>query len=426
MATDASILMGYRAPKLTTPQEMYAQKAQFDQNELANRLGTMKMQEYEQGIADKNALSGIYKNFGTDGAANVDLLFKGGRGKEALEMQKAQREAEKEASITSKNKMETAGKKLDLAGQAFGYVRSNPSVENANAALDYLGQNGVYNPEQVAQYKQKVLSDPSKVGEMADMAYRAALGVKEQLFKTETRNTGGTTDTLAIDPVTGKAQISNSVRNTQSPDSVASTAQQKYATDSSATNSRLNRQQSASQFDIKQSDAALVRGQSKVPPGYRAKLDGNLEAIPGGPADLKINAAGVAKTSDANDVLGLLDEIDKILPKATGGIFGTGVDAALGAANVTTIGANATSQLKAIEGALISKMPKMSGPQSDKDVLLYRQMAGEVGNSMLPVAKRQAAANMVRTLNEKYAGMAEGSSKANAKPAMPAGFEVIR
>lgn len=231
MATDASILLGYKAPQITSPQEMYAQKAQFDQNELANRLGTMKMQEYESGIADKNALSGIYKNFGTDGAKNVDLLFKGGRGKEALELQKSQREAEKEASITGKNQMETAGKKLDLAGQAFGYVRSNPSVENAHAALDYLGQNGVYSPEQVTQYKQKVLSDPSQVGAMADMAFRAALGAKDQLFKIETRNIGGTTDTLSIDPVTGKTRVMNSVQNTQSPDSVASTATQRRGQD---------------------------------------------------------------------------------------------------------------------------------------------------------------------------------------------------
>jgi hypothetical protein len=63
-----------------------------------------------------------------------------------------------------------------------------------------------------------------------------------------------------------------------------------------------------------------------------------------------------------------------------------------------------------LQGALVSKMPKMSGPQSDKDVLLYREMAGQVGDSTIPVARRQAAAAEVRRLNEKYAGMQPGDS----------------
>ena len=57
------------------------------------------------------------------------------------------------------------------------------------------------------------------------------------------------------------------------------------------------------------------------------------------------------------------------------------------------------------------KMPKMTGPQSDKDVQLYREMAGQVGDPMVPRAQRQAAAATIRKLNEKYAGMPQGSSK---------------
>jgi len=145
--------------------------------------------------------------------------------------------------------------------------------------------------------------------------------------------------------------------------------------------------------------------------GYRIGPDGDAEYIPGGPADLKINAAGVAKTNDAKDVLGLLDEVDALLPKATGSYIGAGVDALAGSAGYGTKGAESTAQLKALEGALVSKMPKMSGPQSDKDVLLYKQMAGQVGDNTIPVNQRQAASRMIRKLNERYAGVAEGSSR---------------
>jgi len=81
---------------------------------------------------------------------------------------------------------------------------------------------------------------------------------------------------------------------------------------------------------------------------------------------------------------------------------GAGIDAAAGAVGYSTEGAQKTAQLKALEGALISKMPKMSGPQSDKDVLLYKQMAGQIGDSTLPIATRKAAMETIRQLNAQY------------------------
>lgn len=118
------------------------------------------------------------------------------------------------------------------------------------------------------------------------------------------------------------------------------------------------------------------------------------------------NAEGDKKVSEARDVLGILDEVDKILPTATGSVAGSAVDAAAGFFGKATDGAKATAQLKTLQGALISKMPKMSGPQSDKDVQLYREMAGQVADPSLPIETRQAASKTIRMMNEKYAGVA--------------------
>jgi hypothetical protein len=46
----------------------------------------------------------------------------------------------------------------------------------------------------------------------------------------------------------------------------------------------------------------------------------------------------------------------------------------------------------------------MQGPQSDKDVLLYKQMAGDLANPTLPIPSRMAALRQIRRLNQKYAG----------------------
>jgi hypothetical protein len=163
--------------------------------------------------------------------------------------------------------------------------------------------------------------------------------------------------------------------------------------------------------DLTDARARETAAAGKVPAGYRLLADGSMAAIPGGPADIKAGAEGTKRVNDATDVLGILNEVETLLPKATNSYIGTGVDLAARAVGSSTEGAKATGQLKALQGLLVSKMPKMSGPQSDKDVQLYREMAGQVGDPTIPADVRQAAVDTIRKINEKYAGVPEGSSK---------------
>lgn len=111
-----------------------------------------------------------------------------------------------------------------------------------------------------------------------------------------------------------------------------------------------------------------------------------------------------ARTTSAYDTLSLLSEAEKLLPKATGSVAGYAVDQALGGVGLSTGGANATAQLQAIAGQLTAKMPRMEGPQSNYDVQLYKQMAGDLANPLVPNERRMAALKTIRALNEKYAG----------------------
>ncbi|WP_337053988.1 hypothetical protein [Pseudoxanthomonas sp. USHLN014] len=110
------------------------------------------------------------------------------------------------------------------------------------------------------------------------------------------------------------------------------------------------------------------------------------------------------RARDARDTLSLLDQAEQLLPGATGGRAGQLGDAAAAMFGVSTPGAQATAQLQTIAGQLTSKMPRMQGPQSDRDVQLYQQMAGDLANPQVPVATRQAALRTIRQLNQKYAG----------------------
>lgn len=138
-----------------------------------------------------------------------------------------------------------------------------------------------------------------------------------------------------------------------------------------------------------------------------------------GESEVAIQAeqAGQAATRarDADSALELLNEAERLLPDATGGMVGTAVDATLGAFGRATEGSNATAQLQTIAGQLTSRMPRMQGPQSDKDVQLYKEMAGDLANSMLPVARRQAALQQIRRLNQKYASGNQAAAPARVQ-----------
>lgn len=123
----------------------------------------------------------------------------------------------------------------------------------------------------------------------------------------------------------------------------------------------------------------------------------------------------------------VLDEIEKILPGATNSYLGAGVDMLGNAFGKATNGSIATSQLKTLSGQLVALMPKMSGPQSDKDVAMYKDMAGKLDDPTSPVETRQAALKTIRSLNNKYKEMAQpaggNTSNSGAKPSALSFFQ---
>jgi len=100
--------------------------------------------------------------------------------------------------------------------------------------------------------------------------------------------------------------------------------------------------------------------------------------------------------------------------KPTGSGAGTVYDIAAGFVGKSPSGAAEAQKLKAIGGALTAKMPRMQGPQSDKDVILYKEMAATVGDSTVPIDRRLAALQTVEELWAKY-------ERPDTKPSLPSG-----
>ena len=124
----------------------------------------------------------------------------------------------------------------------------------------------------------------------------------------------------------------------QSPDSVASNATSRRGQDMVDLRSREGN--------------AITMQNGKIPQGYRMKLDGTLEAIPGGPADIKAGAEGekrearsAAARAQAGTVLETIDEAKNLVGLNTAGPGGwlasvPATDARNLQAKLTTIKAN--------------------------------------------------------------------------------------
>lgn len=117
----------------------------------------------------------------------------------------------------------------------------------------------------------------------------------------------------------------------------------------------------------------------------------------------EVSAQQGVRTRDAGQVLSLLAEAEKLLPRATGSGGGALLDTIAGASGYATDGAKATAQLRTIAGQLVSKMPRMEGPQSNADVKMYQDMAGDLANPATPREQRLAALQTIRKLSQKYA-----------------------
>lgn len=385
MGIDANIPL--MAISQTTPL-MAMQQSQ--QNALARQMQRLQTQEAEASLADQqqkreqqNALARAMQTARTsDGAVDYSKLsaaqgidpmqalkFSDEGRRQASEQAAAQREAEKA-------KLAKARSDIDMLGQLLGSVQDQSTYQSAyqraqSAGIDLTGVPTTYDANYVTQARQQALTAAQQLEQYwKQKGYD--LDVRKQ---TETERNNLTQNRISQGNL-GVAQA----------------------------NLGLSRQRLA----LEQGQAGGTVRQ-KAPSGYRWNADGTaMEAIPGGPADKgvvtggKLTPAG-QRRDDATEVMRALALAEPLIGQATGSGVGALTDKGAAFFGQSTPGADATAQLQALEGFLVSKMPKMSGPQSDKDVLLYKQMAGRVGDPTVPASQKRAAINAIRALQQQYA-----------------------
>lgn len=134
--------------------------------------------------------------------------------------------------------------------------------------------------------------------------------------------------------------------------------------------------QQAKNEQAAQGTTELVNRATNILKGYALDAEGNV---------MKDAQGQIIKApKPTSSYLGMAQDI-------SGQVFGKSIE-----------GSAEADQLKVIGGRLVSKVPRMEGPQSDRDVVLYVQMAGRVGDSSVPIENRLKALEEVKRITAKY------------------------
>jgi hypothetical protein len=81
--------------------------------------------------------------------------------------------------------------------------------------------------------------------------------------------------------------------------------------------------------------------------------------------------------------------IETLIDESTGSGLGSLRDSLAGTVGVSTEGSKSLASLKALQGWLSSNVPRMEGPQSDRDVNLYIEMTGKLADPFTPAAVKK-------------------------------------
>jgi hypothetical protein len=325
MPIDASIVGRLQPMQFQDPVNQLAKVMQIKDMQQNQAVNGMKMDEYRRGVEDQNALRQALSQPGAD---PYNVLLQRGRVKEAGDYQLNQAKVARENTATDADKLKMAHQRVEMVGQGMGWLRQNPSAENAQMLVQGLVQQGIAPHEMAQQLLAQIQRDPSpqNIARLATMGYQQALQAKDQLPKYETRNTGGTTDTLAIGPVDGKVSVVNSVRNTASPESLLSAETQRRGQNMVDQRSRDQLAQGKWQYDAERGGMVnLQTGEFKP---------ATQNGVPIGQKNKPMNDA----QSKANLFGTRMKESDRILSDLEGKYSPVAVNAKMAAGEVPGIG----------------------------------------------------------------------------------------
>lgn len=237
MAIDTSMYGQIKPLQIDGPLDMAAKAAQFKQMQSQNRLADLMFGEKERAIQEEGATNRLWQSFvkpdgSVDRSGFIGALASNNLGSKIPTYQKTFAEQDKSDAETNKIKYEAVNK----ADEFRRNLLSN--VNDPQAAMQWMQatySDPVLGPifSKMRPIEQALAAIPQDPAAFADWKRQSALGaakfIEQNKPTIQTRNIGGTTETMAIDPFTGQVRVTNSVKNTMTPGEIAADARGREA-----------------------------------------------------------------------------------------------------------------------------------------------------------------------------------------------------
>ena len=243
MPLDPNIILqaGRGVTPLKDPNEIAAEQAQ-------RQMQQLQLQQTQQGMADDAAYRDVLKNTPAGGDLAGALRQKG-LGKQAQQAQQAQLDQQKAQG--ERGKLAAEGMKTGARA-----ILANPTEQNAIRVLEMTAQQYGLPPQMVDGAKAQIYEAGNNPQKIAQLANGWGADVEQVMGKITTQDLGGVVQNQRTNPVTGAVEVFGSQNKTQSPDSLASTAQ-------SAANAKLTDQRAREFNETKVEENKLKREQKQ-------------------------------------------------------------------------------------------------------------------------------------------------------------------
>lgn len=402
----------------------------------------LKNQEHE-------AMARAYRDsVGEDGNINDQLLLsnlaRNGAGNAIPGVRKTMQEGRKiSGEIDYRNAetrakvQETLYKGLMLADNSIASLLANPNTTDRDVysemgrlvklgAFDAQAQYTGKSPDVMAQtfLSTMPVGNPQALRAwLVQQGARAADATKRlelALPKYDEQDRGGVISQGTINQFTGErtagAGPANNVTKTNTPDAVL-----KASTDMRVAGMVDQRQRETNDINREASQSQIVEG----PNGFQVVNKATTLARPVSSASGQPVIGKDSPTAkNANMARGMLGQIkfgeDLLKSDPTGSKLGAVFDSAIGAVGLSTAGGDVAQKLETLGGWMTSNVPRLEGPQGQKDAELYANMAGNIGDRSIPIDRRLASLSAVKKLMERYDNMPGTQPARIVSPAPPA------
>lgn len=423
---DSRIALGFQPQtQMENPVNALARMMQVQGLQQQNQLGQMKMDEYRAAGERRNKLAALLQGQYETPEAREDALLRGGFMEEATKLGTDRRANQKSDLEIDTNRQKLATERYNTYKMTTGALAQRPDLSKDMVVMagQELVNAGILPMEMYQKSIANLPDDPNVLRARLREGVAAQLTPEQMLTvfapKAEKIDNGQTIafrDMNPNSPTYGQATGGATVQKQMTPGEVSSAETARRGQDITVRGQNMADARAREKNSIDRDAVGKVEWKQ----GVNGEWVGLPKEVSGkGPVAPVTTTVPGKRETQATNAINILNEAEKLIDKATGSYAGAAVDAAARTVGGSFESGDAIAQLQALEGALMMAQPRMEGPQSDKDVMLYRQMAGRLGDPTVPASQKKAAIKTIKSIHAKYANVPQSGGVPSQSPGMP-------